>query len=121
MIEKKTMILGATPNSSRYAYLAATRLSDSGHTIINIGLKTGEIAGIPIQTPEIIHTGIHTIMMYINPEKQRPLYDYILRTNPQRLIFNPVTENEELSNLANAHGIKTETACTLVLLSLGQY
>jgi len=37
MANKKTLILGATPNSGRYAYLAANRLVSHGHDIINVG------------------------------------------------------------------------------------
>jgi hypothetical protein len=44
-------------------------------------------------------------------------YEYILSVHPQRIIFNPGTENEELSLLAEKKGIKTLEACTLVLLS----
>lgn len=121
MTNKKTLILGASADSTRYAYLAAERLSFSGHSIINVGQKTGTVAGVPIEIPNLIHSDIHTITLYINPVKQQLLYDYIFKTNPKRIIFNPGTENEELRKLANAQGIATEYACTLVLLSLGQY
>lgn len=121
MIDKKTLLLGATTDATRYAHLAAIRLSDSGHSIINVGLKSGTIAGVPIELPETVYTDIHTITLYINPAKQQSLYNYIFKTNPKRIIFNPGTENEELRQLAHEKGINTEYACTLVLLSLGQY
>jgi len=121
MIKKKTLILGATTDFTRYSYLAAVRLSNSGHTIVNVGVRTGSVGGVEIEMPQVAHSDIHTLTLYIGPLKQQPLYDYIIKTNPQRIIFNPGTENEELRKLANAHGIATEYACTLVLLSLGQY
>ena len=121
MADKKTLILGATPNTSRYANLAANRLAGRGHTIVNVGIKTGEIAGVPIEKAETIHNDIDTVTLYIGPQNQPPLYDYILNTNPKRIIFNPGTENSELRRLANEKGIETEEACTLVLLSTGQY
>ena len=121
MNKRKTLVLGVTTDSTRYSYLAAMRLSNSGHTIINVGLRTGNVAGVEIEMPGEIYTDIHTLTLYIGPSKQQPLYDYIIKTNPQRIIFNPGTENEELKKMANAHGIATEYACTLVLLSLGQY
>ena len=121
MTNKKTLILGATTDATRYAYLAAERLSNNGHSIINAGLKTGTVAGVTIEMPEVIYTDIDTITLYINPQKQQSLYNYILKTNPKRIIFNPGTENPELQKLANQQGIATECACTLVLLSLGQY
>jgi predicted CoA-binding protein len=121
MSDKKTLILGATPDSSRYAYLAANRLVGRGHSIVNVGLKAGEVAGVPIEKPEAIHDDIDTITLYVGPQHQPPLYEYIINTNPKRIIFNPGTENSELKRLANDKGIETEYACTLVLLSIGEY
>lgn len=118
---KKTLVLGATPNTSRYANLAANRLVRSGHSIVNVGLKSGDIAGVPIEKPEAIHRDIDTITLYVGPQHQEELYDYILKTHPKRIIFNPGTENSELRRMANEQGIETEYACTLVLLSIGQY
>jgi predicted CoA-binding protein len=121
MANKKTLILGASSNTSRYAYLAANRLVEHGHSIINVGIKTGQVAGAPIEKPEIIHNDIDTITLYVGPQNQPSLYDYIINTHPKRIIFNPGTENAELRKMANEKGIKTEYACTLVLLSIGQY
>ncbi|WP_345950320.1 MULTISPECIES: CoA-binding protein [unclassified Mucilaginibacter] len=119
--EKKTLILGATPDSSRYAYLAANRLVRTGHPIVNVGIKKGEVAGVPIEKAEEIHSDIDTITLYVGPHNQPPLYDYILATNPKRIIFNPGTENPELRRLARERGIETLSACTLVMLSTGEY
>ncbi|MBF4984094.1 CoA-binding protein, partial [Nonlabens mediterrranea] len=38
-----------------------------------------------------------------------------------RVIFNPGTENPEFYEKLNQAGIKSEVACTLVLLGTGQY
>jgi len=121
MTDKKTLVLGASPNPSRYAYLAANRLVRSGHSIVNVGIKSGEVAGVPIEKPETIHDDIDTITLYVGPQHQEGLYDYILKTKPKRIIFNPGTENSELRRMAGEQGIETEYACTLVLLSIGQY
>ncbi|MDT3404007.1 CoA-binding protein [Mucilaginibacter terrae] len=119
--QKKTLILGATPDASRYAYLAANRLVRTGHPIINVGIKKGEVAGVAIEKPEAIHSDIDTITLYVGPQNQPQLYDYILATNPKRIIFNPGTENPELRSLARERGIETLAACTLVMLSTGDY
>lgn len=120
-MDKKTLILGATPDSSRYAYLAANRLVSHGHSIVNVGIKKGEVAGVVIEKPELIHDDIDTITLYVGPQNQPALYDYILKTHPKRIIFNPGTENNELRRMANEQGIETENACTLVMLSVGDY
>ena len=118
---KKTLVLGATPDTTRYANLAANRLVRSGHSIVNVGIKSGEVAGIEIEKPEVIHSDIDTITLYIGPQNQPPLYDYILATNPKRIIFNPGTENSELKKMAREKGIETLSACTLVMLSTGEF
>jgi predicted CoA-binding protein len=120
-MKKKTLILGATTNPERYAYLAAQRLTQHGHPIVNVGIKSGEVAGQPIEQPGQIHSDIDTITLYIGPQNQPAYYDYILNTRPQRIIFNPGTENPELELLAEEKGIETVEACTLVMLSTGQY
>jgi len=118
---KKTLILGASTNPSRYANLAANRLVSHGHPIINVGLKAGEVAGVAIEKPELIHTDLDTITLYLGPQNQPEYYDYIIKSKPKRIIFNPGTENPELEELAEANGIECTEACTLVLLSTGQY
>ncbi|WP_395627596.1 CoA-binding protein [Daejeonella sp.] len=118
---KKTLILGASTNPDRYSNIAAHRLVTHGHSIVNVGLKSGEVAGIAIELPDIVHHDIDTITLYLGPANQIPYYDYIIKSKPKRLIFNPGTENAELESLAKEHGIETTEACTLVLLSTGQY
>lgn len=118
---KKTIVLGATPDASRYAFLASNKLVKFGHEIINVGIKTGEVAGVEIEKPEHIHSDVDTITLYVGTRNQESLYDYILNTKPKRLIFNPGTENRELQTLAEEKGIQVDYACTLVLLSTGEY
>lgn len=123
MSTKKTVIIGATTNPSRYAYLAAERLSNNGHPIIPVGIKKGEVFGQSIldlnDQPEI--ADVHTVTLYINPKNQQPWEDYILDLKPKRIIFNPGTENPDFSERAAAVGIETLDACTLVMLSAQNY
>jgi len=119
---KKTAIIGASPNSSRYSYLAGHRLKAKGHAIVPLGIRGGVIADEDILTdwPESIE-GLDTITMYVGPQRQPQYYDYILGLQPKRIIFNPGTENMELEKLAHEKGIETLEACTLVMLSNGLY
>ena len=118
---KKTLILGATNNSGRYAYLAANKLKSHGHDIVNVGIKTGEVAGVKIERAGEIFADVDTITLYISAQKQKEYYNYIVDTKPKRIIFNPGTDNPELEKLAAHNNIETLHACTLVLLSIGQY
>jgi uncharacterized protein len=67
------------------------------------------------------YSDVDTVTLYLSPENQKPYYDYILSLKPKRIIFNPGTENTELMHLARQNGIANEVACTLVLLSIGEY
>lgn len=118
---KNTLIIGATPNPARYAYRAAQMLKSKGYDIINVGIKSGEVAGVTIEQPGTIHSDVHTITLYIGPDLQEGYFDYILKTNPKRVIFNPGTENNRLEELLRENGIEPVEACTLVLLATGQY
>ena len=121
MKKKKTLVLGASENPSRYSFLAINRLKNNQHPIVAIGKCKGMVAGIAIETGKIESEDIDTITLYLNPAHQKEYYDYIISLHPQRIIFNPGTENDELAELAHKNGIATKEACTLVLLATGQY
>lgn len=118
MEKKKTLVLGASTNETRYANIAVHRLVAAGHPVEAVGLRPGHIGEVPIQQGQPALSGIHTVTLYLNPDNQKPFYDYILGLKPTRIIFNPGTENSELVRLVKAQGIETENACTLVLLSM---
>lgn len=121
MQSKKTLVLGASTNPNRYAFIATNKLLRFGHPVVLVGNKKGEVEGIEIQNDKPLHSDIHTVTLYLNPQNHKPYYDYILSLKPHRIIFNPGTENSELEALAHANQIQTEEACTLVLLSMGIY
>lgn len=119
--KKKTLILGASDNPQRYSYLALERLRNAGHEVVAIGKRKVTVKDVPVDIEKKAYPGIHTVTLYLNPAHQKEYYDYILSLHPQRIIFNPGTENEEFEQMANRQGIETLEACTLVLLSTGQY
>lgn len=121
MASKKTLVLGASENPGRYSYMAVNRLLNAGHEVVAIGKSKGSIRNIPIKTDQEIEQNIDTITLYLNPLNQQKYYDYIIATKPKRIIFNPGTENIELESLAEGSGIETIEACTLVMISTGQY
>lgn len=121
MKNKKTLIVGASNNPERYAYKAAHSLVAHGHEIENLGTKIGVVAGKAILQGNPILENIHTITLYIGAAHQPPMYEYLIQLKPERIIFNPGTENIEFEKLANQAGIETLEACTLVLLATNQY
>ena len=119
--KKKTLVLGASDNPSRYSFLALHRLRSHGHPVVAIGKKTGMVGDVPIEKEKKDWQDVDTVTLYLNPTHQKQYYDYIVSLKPKRIIFNPGAENDELSALAIKNGIKPMEACTLVLLSTKQY
>ena len=121
MANKKTLVLGASPNPARYSHLAIKRLTANQHPVVAIGKRKGNVDNVEIDLHQKPIDDIDTVTLYLNANNQKQYYDYILSLNPKRIIFNPGAENEELNDLAATKGIKTMEACTLVLLSTKQY
>lgn len=120
-MKNKTLVLGASETPGRYSNLAIKSLLNKGQNVLAIGKQTGSVNGVAISKEQINTEDVDTVTLYLNPAHQQPYYDYILSLKPRRIIFNPGTENEEFEELANKAGIKTIEACTLVMLSTGQF
>lgn len=118
---KKTVVLGATPDPSRYAYKAARMLVEYGHEMVPVGIKKGELFGKTIHNDKPLIEDVDTVTLYVGPQNQEPLYDYIVSLKPKRIIFNPGTENDEMFRIAKANNIESVVGCTLVMLSVGNY
>jgi hypothetical protein len=119
--KKKTLVLGASENPSRYSHLALNRLQSHQHPVLAIGKKRGMVGNVTIETEKMVWQNVDTVTLYLNPAHQREYYDYILGLKPKRIIFNPGAENDELAEMASRHGIRPIEACTLVMLATNQY
>lgn len=119
--EKRTVVLGASNNPYRYSYRAVESLINKGIEPIPLGIKKGNIEGVDILNGRPELEQVHTITLYLNPDRQKEYYDYILGLRPKRIIFNPGTVNPELISMAREAGIETEIGCTLVMLAVGSY
>jgi predicted CoA-binding protein len=120
-MKKKTLVLGASENPSRYSNIAINRLTAHKQPVVAIGLREGTVAGVPIQKEKVPFEDVDTVTLYLGPPRQEEYYDYIVSLRPQRVIFNPGTENPEFYRLLQRENIEVEVACTLVLLSTNQY
>lgn len=118
---KKTVVLGASDNPARYSFLAVDKLKRFGHDVVAIGKKEGKVGDTNVITERPDEKNVDTVTLYLNPQHQKQYYDYILSLHPKRIIFNPGAENDELYELAKTNGIQPLEACTLVMLSTGQY
>ena len=86
-----------------------------------IGLRDGSISDIPIRKGMPLLNGIHTVTLYLGANNQSAYYSYILNLNPERVIFNPGTENPEFEQMLLKAGIDVEIACTIVMLHTGVF
>ena len=120
-MKKKTLVLGASENPSRYGNMALKRLRAHGHDVIAIGRREGQVGDVTIHKAKPEEHDIDTVTMYMNDQNQKEYEDYILSLNPKRIIFNPGAENRVLAKKAAEQGVQTINACTLVMLSTGQY
>lgn len=118
---KPTVVIGASPHSDRYSYIATLSLQKHGHDVFPLGIHEGHIKELDIITTRPALENIDTVTLYIGPDKQAGWADYIFSLKPNRIIFNPGTENREFEQQAKDKGIETMQACTLVLLSIQHY
>ena len=121
MVNYKTLVLGASLKPERYAFKAVLNLLRNNIDVIAMGLGEGKIGSVSITKPYVPLKNIHTVSVYLAPNRQQVYYDYIIDLKPHRVLFNPGTENPELTRLLDLDGIQWENACTLVLLSTNQY
>lgn len=121
MTDKKTLVLGASDNPSRYSNLAIKKLRTYGHPVVAVGRKITNVDDVKVEKGHVPFDGVDTVTLYLNPLHQKEYYDYILSLDPKRIIFNPGAENSELVELAKKKGIESINACTLVMLSTNQY
>ena len=121
MVKFKTLVIGASINPERYAHKAIHLLLKHEIEVVPMGIRPGLVANLSIVSPFTAQFNIHTITLYIGDSKQEPYFDFILKINPKRVLFNPGTENPKLAKLLNEKGIIWENACTLVLISTNQY
>lgn len=120
-MKNKTLVLGASENPSRYSNMAILKLRNHKQDVVAIGRRPGKVNDVEIGTQPVKTDDIDTVTLYLNPDHQKPYYDYIVSLKPRRIIFNPGTENEELERIAAKEGIDILEACTLVMLGTGQY
>ena len=118
---KKTLVIGASLNNDRYSNIAVNRLFKHSICVEAIGNNIGYINNVLIREDFEKFDDIHTVTLYLNKLKQIKYYKYIVSLSPNRVIFNPGTENTEFYKILNENSIKYIEACTLVLLSTNQY
>jgi hypothetical protein len=116
------LLLGASPKPERYAHRALLALTARGHRVVPVHPVHASVEGIPcVKRLEDVCEKIDTVTLYVGPDTSTPLTDALIRLRPGRVIFNPGTENPPLERRLQEARIPTLRACTLVMLSTGQF
>ncbi len=115
-------VLGASRKPARYSNQALRLLKSRGYRVIPIHPRIAEIEGIAV-SPRLcmIEEKVHTLTLYVGPERSRELMHDIVHLNPARVIFNPGTESRELQETLRSHHIECVHGCTLVMLRTDQF
>src|SRR5690606_32115141 len=116
-MNKKTLVLGASENPSRYSNMAIKRLRAHGHEVVAIGRRKGKVTDVEILEKKADIQNVDTVTIYMNEQNQKEFEDYIISLKPKRIIFNPGAENYNLLLKAKRAGIQPVEACTLVMLN----
>lgn len=118
----KVAVLGASNKRERYSNKAVRRLLEHGHEVLPVNPGIQEIEGLSVfKGIESLPKDIDTLTVYVHPQLSSELEEKMILLAPRRIIFNPGTENPELQRKLEEKGILVQDACTLVLLSTGQF
>lgn len=118
----RVAILGASPKSDRYAYMAQQLLLQYGHEVFPIHPVYKEIEGLRVY-PDLASLAhpIHTVTLYIGAQRLPDYVHALIAIKPQRVIFNPGTENPEVMDALENAGVEVVEGCTLVMLRTRQF
>jgi hypothetical protein len=79
---KKTLVIGGSTKPERYSNKAIIKLRRFSFPVVSIGLRSGKVADVSIDTGFPDFDDIHTITLYIGPKKQPQFYDYLIGLQP---------------------------------------
>jgi hypothetical protein len=120
--ERHVVVLGASDKPLRYSNQAIRLLLEKGYRVTPVHPKLEIIEGLPVAASlrEVQHP-VDTLTLYVGPQRLEPLLDQVIALRPNRVIFNPGTESQELMHRIEQAGIHWLEACTLVLLRIGTF
>lgn len=115
-------VLGASPKPERYSNKAVKMLLENGYKVAPVHPQAQQIEGLDVyKSLSDITEKIHTVTIYVSGDALKALSDEIVKVAPERVIFNPGTEDEQIEKLCAQNNIKTVDSCTLVMLRTSQF
>lgn len=120
--EHRVVVLGASPKPARYANQALRLLMEQGYQVVPVHPRIAVIEGLPVAHHlREIERPVHTLTLYVGPQRSEPMVADMLALNPARVIFNPGTESALLQDRLRSHRIECIEGCTLVMLRTAQF
>ena len=120
--KERVVVLGASNKPERYSYKAVESLKSRGHEVMPVNPALKEVLGIKaVNRLGDIKGRVDTVTLYVGPERLRPMIGAVIKLKPGRIIANPGTETPEMKEAAGKAGVEYIEACTLVMLSTGQF
>ena len=119
---RTVVVLGASENRDRYSNRAVRLLKNQGFRVVPVHPTLDTVEGLPVlRRLEEIAIPVDTLTLYVGPDHSKALIDSIVALKPGRVVFNPGSESPEVRGRLKQAGIPFLEACTLVMLSTGQF
>jgi predicted CoA-binding protein len=120
--EHHVVVLGASSKEERYSNKAVKQLLEHGYRVTPVNPTGIEVYGLAcVRDLASVSGPVDTLTMYVGPDRSAAMANAILALQPERIIFNPGSDNPELAKQCAANDILVINACTLVLLGTGQF
>lgn len=121
-LTQRVAVVGASDDPERYSNKAIRLLAEHGHTVLAVTPRPVDLPAFAVfRSIQQVPPPLDTVTLYVNPRVLEGMIDEIIAARPGRVIFNPGTEHPAAARRFQDAGIKTEEACTLVLLRTGQF
>lgn len=116
----KVFVLGYSQNPQRFSHMAFNLLQEKGHEAIKVNPNDPE-SYPDLESASWERGTPHTLSIYVRKEISNALTKDILNLNPQRVVFNPGSENHNLKKVLIERDIEVVEGCTLVMLNTRQF
>ncbi len=121
-MKETVVVLGASSKPDRYSHKAMLLLQEHGHTPIPVHPKEQVILDRKVFADlSALDVPVDTVTIYVRPDLLRKQLDDLVNLKPRRVIMNPGTEDEGIATELKNREIEVVQACTLVMLSTGQF
>lgn len=122
MKTQTVVVLGASDKQHRYSYKAIKLLERYGHNIIPVHPKLTDIDGLSVvENLSDINETVDTLTLYIGADRSKLLLNEIIELKPKRVIFNPGTDSEILTERLLQEEITFIHDCTLIMLETNRF